>query len=867
MKVITNKKISILIIFLSFALMLGLSVNTLAAADGDTIYVSSSGDDSNDGLTLATAKKTIKNATNTVNAGGTVIIAEGTYSGTNNSNIAITKSMTIRGNSQSGTILNGLDSVRIFRVNSGCTVIVKDLTITNGKEGYGGGIFNQGYLTVVNCKFTKCTTAQVFMGGGSAIVSDDKSTLNIQDSIFTSNDASLSSSAGGTIYTNGTTNINNCDFLNNYAYSGAAIYSLGGYININGCKFVSNTASRYGGVLALYTSDSNVNIHSSAFINNVARGAASTNNIDNRFNSYLDATDNWWGSNAGPNGILGVSDGSSWIYMNLSVNTSNTKYLGQIDVRADFNNIYHNDTKTTTTENVGSILNGFYTDFSSDIGILSPAQAVISSGAAKSVFTATKCGTGSISAQFNSQTLQNSITVEPVETTLTNNNASGYNGRIVNLTAKLSTQSGSLLSGKNVTFKVNGTEVGSASTDTNGIATMEYNITQNGGTYNITADFTGDDTCLSSSGNGTLTVNVLTTSMAVNNVSTYNGKTVSLNASLTDQNGDPVTGKNITFKINEADVGTETTNDEGVATLNYTVTQTEGNYSITTDFAGDYVYVASTGTGNLKINVINTNIIVNDVKSLNGKIVNLKANLTDVNRNPVAGKRVTFSLNGNTVGTAVTGANGIAIVSYKLNQSGNYQITADFAGDYVYVASRGTGEAAVTPVADLYLNSKVSSEDLEAGDKFLIVYKLGNKGLDAAENVTVTFKIPEGLEFQNITTDSGNWTYNKATRTVTWTLNLVPVGDPYLFLSVKAVSSGIYTIAPSMTSSTYNLNTGSNGVITMQVQPQSSNSSTTNSTVISALTTICMQKTGLPLNYIILAVLIVLGGLGAAKRK
>ena len=96
----------------------------------------------------------------------------------------------------------------------------------------------------------------------------------------------------------------------------------------------------------------------------------------------------------------------------------------------------------------------------------------------------------------------------------------------------------------------------------------------------------------------------------------------------------------------------------------------------------------------------------------------------------------------------------------------------------------------------------------------------------------------------------------------------MPVGDPYLFLSVKAADGGTYTITPKITLSTYNLNTGSNGAITMQVQPQSSsNTSTTNSTVISALTTIGMQKTGFPLNYIILAVLIVLGGLGAAKRK
>lgn len=866
MKAITNKKILILIIFLSFALMLGVSVNTLAAADGDTIYVSSSGDDANSGLTLAEAKKTIKNATDTVNPGGTVIIADGTYSGKGNSNINLDKGMTIKGNSQSGTILNGLSSSRIFAVNSGCTVTIKDLTIMGGNSGFGGGVFNEGYLTVVNCKFTKCTTSYAFMGGGSAICSGDDSTLNVQDSVFTDNDASAST-AGGTIYTNGTTTIDNCDFTGNYANDGAVVYSFNGNINMNGCRFVSNTASRYGGVLSLYSTNSVVNIHNSAFINNVARGSAASKNIDNRAGNYLNVTENWWGSNDGPNGISGtITDGSSWIYAKLYIERNFIQYGDNTNVAFDLNNLYHSDTDTFSYKNVEAILDGYMVDFSSNLGTLNPAQDVVDGGIVLSVFTSNNVGTATITATLNNHDFSNNIPVEPAVTTLSTNNASGYNGRTVNLAAKLSSQISSL-PGKNITFKVNGVEIGSAITGSNGIANLVYNITQTQGTYNITADFNGDTKCLASTSNGTLTVNVLTTSIAVDNVSTYNGKTVSLNASLTDQNGDPVAGKNVTFKINGTAVGNATTNENGIASLNYTVTQTEGNYNLTADFVGDYVYVASTGAGDLKVNVINTNFIVNDIKSLNGKTVNLTANLTDVNGTPLAGKTITFNLNGDIAGTAVTGTNGVATLNYKLNKSGNYSITADFAGDYVYVASRGTGEAEVIPVADLYLNSKVSSDGLKAGDKFVIIYKLGNKGLDTAKNVTITFKLPEGLEFQDIAADSGNWTYNSATRTVTWTLNSVPVGDPYLFLSVKATTGGIYTITPSMTSSTYNLNTGGNGAITMQVQQSSSNSSTTNSKVISALTTIGMQKTGFPLNYIILAVLIVLGGLGVAKRK
>jgi len=53
------------------------------------------------------------------------------------------------------------------------------------------------------------------------------------------------------------------------------------------------------------------------------------------------------------------------------------------------------------------------------------------------------------------------------------------------------------------------------------------------------------------------------------------------------------------------------------------------------------------------------------------------------------------------------------------------------------------------------MNITVNNTNPTVGQSFIITYKLGNYGPDPAENVTINFQIPEGLEFVDITVDSG----------------------------------------------------------------------------------------------------------------
>ncbi len=114
---------SLILIILTVIFSFG--VGNAAAAPGNTIYVSTHGNNSWNGLNsthisgLNGPKATIKNATGTVTINGTVYIVTGTY---NENNISISKNMNIIGESQDNTIINGKNTNTIFNIITGAKV-------------------------------------------------------------------------------------------------------------------------------------------------------------------------------------------------------------------------------------------------------------------------------------------------------------------------------------------------------------------------------------------------------------------------------------------------------------------------------------------------------------------------------------------------------------------------------------------------------------------------------------------------------------------------------------------------------------------------------------------------------------------------
>ena len=164
--------------------------------------------------------------------------------------------------------------------------------------------------------------------------------------------------------------------------------------------------------------------------------------------------------------------------------------------------------------------------------------------------------------------------------------------------------------------------------------------------------------------------------------------------------------------------------------------------------------------------------------------------------------------------------------------------------------------------ADLYLTSTVNKSKICIGDNFTITFKLGNRGPDTAKNVIVKIPVPEGLEFISASVDQGTWTYDKSTRTIIWNVGDVKIGDPHLYLNLKSIEQGPYIIHSLITTTTYDPDLKNSIMpVYINVLPESDKQN-----VNAANITVGMQKTGTPLNILVLAILAVLAGLTYSRK-
>lgn len=412
-----------------------------------------------------------------------------------------------------------------------------------------------------------------------------------------------------------------------------------------------------------------------------------------------------------------------------------------------------------------------------------------------------------------------------------------------------------------VTFNLSDTSLGSLSTTsatlTNGTAVTNFTATSTG-IENVTATVDNQN-------NSTLiTINKLNTTINIDNVTIQDGQTASINATLTDQNNKPIEGQDVSFKVNN-ETFTGTTNNKGIATLTYTPTSA-GSYLVAVNYAGGVNYLDSSGNGTLTVTQLNTTLTVGNVTVQNGQTATVNATLRDENGNPLSGQTVLFTVNGKTY-TETTNSSGVTTLTYTSTSAGSYTVTASYNGSVDYLTSVINGTLVVDPVSYLYVNVTTSSSNLYPGDEFVVTYKLSNSGPDSASNVKLTFKIPEGLKFISANADTGNCTYDPTTMTVTWFLDTVPVGDPYLNITLKALTAGDYTITPTINTTTYNKNTNTLTPLEINIQTPNNNGTNGSGANNNQNNTIPMQKTGAPLTELILGILAVMGGTLIPRRK
>lgn len=259
-------------------------------------------DDTGDGLSWGTAKKTLQAAVDSAPAGATVWAADGSYnSGTRQTpagnlpcRLVLTNNVTVRGTNEMAGVLivgaadpvatNGFGAVRCVYMSTGA---LQNVTLTNGFTGtgttnqntYGGGVYaTGGFLT--NCTITGCGAlygggayqARLYkcriVGNWATFRGGGVHTCTIDDCDVSTNRVTSTSTSGyaGGVYNGtarnsriaGNTNagnfgggayfgaFTNCVFFGNYAGG----YAGGAYLTtLTDCRIENNTASSSGGGL------------------------------------------------------------------------------------------------------------------------------------------------------------------------------------------------------------------------------------------------------------------------------------------------------------------------------------------------------------------------------------------------------------------------------------------------------------------------------------------------------------------------------------------------------------------------------------------------------------------------------------------
>ena len=178
----------------------------------------------------------------------------------------------------------------------------------------------------------------------------------------------------------------------------------------------------------------------------------------------------------------------------------------------------------------------------------------------------------------------------------------GNKGAKITIKATVTTNNDlKVVSGKTA-FKINGKTIGQ-STVKNGVTTLPYTIPTSwkDTTYTITVVYGGNSQYLSSQSTGKLTLKNTPTKVQVSSITADRGDKVTIQATVTTQNGVKVTSGKVAFKINGKTIGYGTVAN-GVAKLSYTIPNwTYKTYTITAVYGGYNQYKSSEGTSTLKV--------------------------------------------------------------------------------------------------------------------------------------------------------------------------------------------------------------------------------------------------------------------------
>lgn len=261
-----------------------------------------------------------------------------------------------------------------------------------------------------------------------------------------------------------------------------------------------------------------------------------------------------------------------------------------------------------------------------------------------------------------------------------------------------------------IKYSVNGSEMGSLTTDDNGRANLKLNST---GLIDLVLVYEGN----LSNKPSNYSIKVINTEKIVNNTENVTKNRIAtkiqyqdmvtdsviiavdgrvgkyFEVNLTDIDGNPLANKDIKIGFN-GKVYNKTTNATGGARLQINLAA-KFTYTFAIGFIGDDDYMGSFEVAKITVNPQKPKLASsNKSYKASAKTKSLTATFKTALGNPVSGKTIKFTLNGKTY-SAKTNSKGVATVNVSLNKKGTYSFTAQFDGDKTFKAIKKTSKITI----------------------------------------------------------------------------------------------------------------------------------------------------------------------------
>lgn len=177
--------------------------------------------------------------------------------------LLIDKDLFISGPGARNLTISGNGASRVFNIDKSVTATIANVTIADGVEHNGAGIYNRGTLTLIGC--TLFNNIADWDGGG-IYNHYDQGTLEVWGSTFIGNRAAY---GGGIKNESATATLTNCTFFNNYAGSRGGGIDNGrqpnypkSTVNVTNCTFFNNVGGGIGNPASTTTARNTIVVNS-----------------------------------------------------------------------------------------------------------------------------------------------------------------------------------------------------------------------------------------------------------------------------------------------------------------------------------------------------------------------------------------------------------------------------------------------------------------------------------------------------------------------------------------------------------------------------------------------------------------------------